>query len=270
MQAIKLARTHGRGIGEMHPERSAARPPIIPSATATRRLDRRFVMKYVRLAMAVALMSGAAGQRLLAQPILDRVEKQVRDQVDAAKAPVAAPPPAARGGEPGYLGLLADDTQDAGHGVRIVEIVPTGPAAKAGLRTGDTIVSIDGLKIQTMDDVARAMQGKTEGAKLMIAVSRAMGDETHEVTLGRRPQAPGFPKLAGQLRQPPSPAPGAAQQGPRLGLRTVPVSDEVRQRNNLNNSKGAVVVSLTDGGPAERAGIPVSAVIVAIDGGAVE
>ena len=50
-----------------------------------------------------------------------------------------------------------------------------------------------------------------------------------------------------------------------MGVRTVPVNEDVRQRLGLRESRGAVVVSRVVGSPAERAGIPLDAVIIAVN-----
>jgi S1-C subfamily serine protease len=226
-------------------------------------------MKFTTIAIVGALCGTAIANSLHAQPALDRVEQLLRDQVDAVRKPPLAPvPPQARPPEPGYLGLIADDEQAAGRGVRIVDVVPTGPAAKAGLQTGDLITSMGGLPIRVMDDVAAAMQGKSEGAKLTVTVRRAGGETQHEVMLGRRPAAP-FAGLAPSERTAPN-APAqngpVGAQGPRLGVRTVRVRDEARRQNNMSDASGAQVVSLTEGSPADRAGIRKGAVIVAFDG----
>ena len=40
--------------------------------------------------------------------------------------------------EAGYLGMVADDRQDAGKGVRLVEVDDDSPAAHAGLQRDDS------------------------------------------------------------------------------------------------------------------------------------
>src|SRR5262249_49525163 len=64
---------------------------------------------------------------------------------------------------------------------------------------------------------------------------------------------------------PPGPS-DAVPQGPRLGVRTIDVTPEVQQRNNLPDASGALVNSVTPGSSAHRAGIPLGAVITALDG----
>ncbi len=53
-------------------------------------------------------------------------------------------------------------------------------------------------------------------------------------------------------------------------MRTQPITEEARRRLNLQSTAGALVVNRTPGSPAEAAGIPLDAVIVAVNGAPVE
>jgi membrane-associated protease RseP (regulator of RpoE activity) len=55
-----------------------------------------------------------------------------------------------------------------------------------------------------------------------------------------------------------------------LGVRTQPVTEETRRRLSLPSTAGALVVARSAGSPAEAAGIPLDAVIVAVNGAPVE
>ena len=222
-------------------------------------------MKRSILVMAVVLGGLVVVEAASAQPILNRVEQFIRDQIDNGR-PV--PQGARPANEQGYMGLVADDSQEQGRGVRIVELTPGSPAAAAGVQKGDLITVIAGQRIGTMDDLARTVQGKPPGTRLTISLLRGNDERQLDVTLGRRGQAaarpaedvaPGVPASAVEAAETP-PA------GPRLGVRTVPVSEEVQQQNNLPDTKGAVVVNVSAGSPAEAAGLPTSAVILAVDG----
>jgi S1-C subfamily serine protease len=193
-----------------------------------------------------------------AQPVLNRVEKLLREQLGTPGAPKP---------EPGYLGLVADDSPEAA-GVRVIDIAPGGPAAQAGVQRGDLIKSVDGQPVRLMDDLAKSLEGKPQGAAVTLTVQRGPNEQRKTVTLGRRkaprpePEELPGPKLGGP-RLPL--ADGAPSAGPRLGVRTLPVTAEVARKNKLPDNKGAFVVAIASGSAAELAGVPMGAVIVGVD-----
>ena len=89
-----------------------------------------------------------------------------------------------------YLGV--EDAQTAAqlgvnaYGVYVVEVVKGGPAERAGLQSGDRIVSIDGSEIGTKDDLSALMQKHTAGDTLSITIARGGQMQTINVTLGEK------------------------------------------------------------------------------------
>ena len=72
------------------------------------------------------------------------------------------------------------------YGVYVVDVVQGGPADKAGLQTGDRIVSIDGTEIAQKDDLGTLMQQHTAGDTLSITVARDGQMQTVSLTLGEK------------------------------------------------------------------------------------
>jgi len=58
-------------------------------------------------------------------------------------------------------------------GVEIVEVVPGGPAAEAGLRTEDLICSIDGAPVRSIEELLRLMTPERIGGPVTLAVIRS-------------------------------------------------------------------------------------------------
>jgi S1-C subfamily serine protease len=58
------------------------------------------------------------------------------------------------------------------HGVRLAEVVPGSPAGRAGLYTGDLVLSAAGLPVTTPGDLARGMTEDTIGRPIELTVWR--------------------------------------------------------------------------------------------------
>ncbi len=87
-----------------------------------------------------------------------------------------------------YLGVSTGESQD-GKKVVIAELVPGGPSADAGLRTGDDVVSVAGKEIATPEDIAEAIADKKPGQTVQIVVTRNGDRRTVSVKLGTRPES---------------------------------------------------------------------------------
>jgi S1-C subfamily serine protease len=85
-----------------------------------------------------------------------------------------------------YLGVSTADA-DIGTGAVVGEIVPGGPAARAGLRPNDRIVAIGGRTISGATDVTAAITARKPGEKVSVRVRRGGSERTLTVKLGTRP-----------------------------------------------------------------------------------
>jgi S1-C subfamily serine protease/photosystem II stability/assembly factor-like uncharacterized protein len=144
-----------------------------------------------------------------------------------------------------YMGLVRDESKD---GIVIEEAIGTGPAAKAGLKAGDKILSADGTKYDDYAKFLEFIQSKKPGDKIKLVVLRAAKEETIELTLGTRPDEAGGAN--------PEPAPAAPIGVP--GFRLARGAESTR------------VGTVTAGGPAEKAGIKEGDEIVEVNGKAVK
>ena len=84
-----------------------------------------------------------------------------------------------------YLGV---STAEANGGAVVRTATDGGPAARAGVRTGDVIVAVGGDRIQTPDDVAAAIQDRRPGETVKVQVRRGGDLQTLDVKLAARPQ----------------------------------------------------------------------------------
>ncbi len=67
--------------------------------------------------------------------------------------------------------------------LQIIQISPHGHAEKAGIQKNDILLAINGLPINTMEDVRIAMIDATEGQKVTIKVGRTVDSEEQELEL---------------------------------------------------------------------------------------
>ena len=133
----------------------------------------------------------------------------------------------------------------------LISSVEAGSAAdKAGLKTGDVILSIDGKDIITSGDLSGAVAEKAPGAQVKLAVVRKGERKEISASLGLVPEG----KLAAAGK------PGQTQG--RLGIAARALSAE--EQRSIGANGGVVVESA--GGAAARAGIQAGDVILAING----
>jgi putative serine protease PepD len=85
-----------------------------------------------------------------------------------------------------YLGVELGDAAD---GARIGSVRAGGPADDAGVQAGDVITAIDGTRIASGDDAAAAIDAKSPGDAITLAINRGGERRTLHATLGTRPSS---------------------------------------------------------------------------------
>ncbi len=143
-----------------------------------------------------------------------------------------------------YLGIMAESAAN-GEGVTIRNVDPNGAAAKAGLQPGDMIRKVGDRDVRDFDQLVNALAQHRPNDKVTLHVRRAGKDQDFEVTLGRRPESP-----SGQPITPNAPRPTAF-----LGVATVPLTQEEKDRLGVPTVQGVRVVEVVPGTPAEKAGL---------------
>jgi putative serine protease PepD len=87
----------------------------------------------------------------------------------------------------GYLGVSGTDPTLGQPGALVNEVAQGGPASKAGLQVGDLITSVNGQKVQGMDDLAAQVRVLGAGQKVELGVVRDGKQQTITATLTKRP-----------------------------------------------------------------------------------
>jgi S1-C subfamily serine protease len=251
------------------------------------------MMRSTRMAVTAVgigiLVLGVATPTVRAQSLLQRLEQRLNGLAERAEVGGAATEsgPAERG----YLGLIGDDAGEGGRGVRVLSVKQGGAAEAAGIRDGDLVTGINGKAITRLSDMGSQLADATVGTRLIFQVERDGKRAEIPVVLGRQtpsaelpaPPDPGAPSDPGGAEPNPL-GPGAATspleaelQGnlrrptkPSLGVTVTDVTDAARQRYGLNVTRGALVTSVRSGSPADQAGVPLGAVIVALAGNRID
>jgi serine protease Do len=131
----------------------------------------------------------------------------------------------------------------AARGALVAEPQPGSPAAKAGIESGDVIVSINGNEAHDSREIARTISGLPPGTTATIVVIRKGQEKSFNIVLGN---------LADQREVSANPEP-PKQKGtsvPRLGVSVARAAD------------GVIVTSVDPGGPAAELGIASGDVIL--------
>ncbi len=84
----------------------------------------------------------------------------------------------------GWLGV---SIKDAGRGVTIAGVENGGPAMRAGLRPGDTVVALNGERIDSTRALIRSVAVVPPGNTVHLTVRRSGRELDVPVTVGRRP-----------------------------------------------------------------------------------
>ncbi len=199
--------------------------------------------------------------------------------VTAAQAPpapprVPAPPAAPRSepDEPAWLGLFLGDSPDGG--VKVVAVADGGPAAKAGIREGDLVLSVNDRPVTDRRSLGRIVRRLRPGEKVTLetlrdgkavmrvalAAPRVIELRIPDVDEAAAPELPGGETyfLSDWA------APGVLA----AGATVAPIPPELRRHFGAPPDAGVLVTHVAPGGRASAAGIKVGDVIVRAGGDA--
>jgi serine protease Do len=178
----------------------------------------------------------------------------------------------------GYMGvslqaLTPDLAQQFGlkndHGAIVGDVTPGKPGEKAGLKSGDVIVKIDGEEVKDSNDLTMKVTSHAPGSTVALDVIRDGKPMKISVTLGQRPTGLDWAK-SGQSNGDNNGADndnGTADNSSARGINVENLTPEVAQQLGLSeNIKGVVVTNVdADSSAADVGGIGRGTVIVAVD-----
>ncbi len=136
------------------------------------------------------------------------------------------------------------------HGALIAGTEPKGPAQKAGLRTGDVILQLDGKDVDGRS-LPRRVAETPVGETAQFALWRDGKRQTLPIVIGDFPEDQPKPDAHPAARAPAAAAPLVLAD---LGMKVAAITDALRQRFQLpDGQKGVVITEVTpDGRAAER------------------
>jgi Do/DeqQ family serine protease len=140
-------------------------------------------------------------------------------------------------------------------GVLINSVVAGGPAEKAGLKTGDVILQVNGKEVNDSNVLRNTIAQTAPGTSVTFTIIRNGQQQQVPVTLGNLAETAATNGGAGGGNG------GAAGAG-RLGLSLIPLTPDIAARLGLKHgATGLAVQSVDDNSPAAEAGIQTGDVI---------
>jgi serine protease Do len=204
-----------------------------------------------------------------------------------------------------FLGVYAEDINrenmarygmHEARGVGITQVMKDSPAEKAGLRKDDVIVRFEGDSVTSTRKLNRMVSEVAPDQTVKLGISRGGGEQEVAVTIAKRNDSFNTMELKGleglnglekwkdlEKGMPPGAnvwkwegGPGkdgmffALGGGRRIGVGTMPLTKQLAEYFGIADGKGVLVTSVSDDGPAAKAGLKAGDVITAIDGEKVE
>jgi serine protease Do len=181
----------------------------------------------------------------------------------AAPAPAAPEAMSARG----WLGVqvqpLDEGLREAFDfrkpGVLVGAVSPGSPAARAGVKRGDILVSVDGKQVATPEVLTDLIRQHEPGDS--VAIGRVRDGKEQRVNVLLEDAPVGGPRAARPAR-----GPGRYLEGVYLGARIAPLDPDLASYFALEPDQGVLVLEITPDSPAAKAGMKSGDVIVQLNG----
>jgi serine protease Do len=145
-------------------------------------------------------------------------------------------------------------------GAVVVNVVPGGPAAQAGIQAGDVIVKFDGRAVPNDKRLPQIVAATEVGKTVDVVLIRKGSETTLKVKLGELEKAADQKSEDDKDKQG-QPAPGT----PVLGMKLAEATPEIRQRFNIRDGEGVVVTEVDPKSQAHEKGIKPGDLIVEMD-----
>lgn len=170
----------------------------------------------------------------------------------------------------GWLGVMIQDVTrelaaslglDRPYGAVVAELLEDGPAAEAGIKSGDVILEFDGRTVES-SSVLPPIVGRAEiGSEVDIVILRDGQRKRMQIEIETLPED-------GHLAEPSPKRPQESQQqdaNSDVGFRVAPLHSQQRDQLDLDEWKGGVLVTEVVGREAMAAGVQPGDILVTFD-----
>ena len=164
----------------------------------------------------------------------------------------------------GWLGVVIQDLTpelaealavDSTRGVLVADVVPQGPAARAGLQPRDIVLAVDGEEVTSSGHLRNIIAAKGAKARVELHIRRGQMERRLSASLTELPS-----------EEPPAPEPTERPTAALGGIAAVELSPDLRARLQLPAEvNGVVVASIEPDSAADRAGLRPGDVVTQID-----
>jgi len=127
-------------------------------------------------------------------------------------------------------------------GVLISDVVQDSPAERAGIAAGDIVTEFDKKKVDSPQDLQKAVAATAPGKGVPVKVWRDKTEKTLEIKIGETPDDSVALKSTNKSRT-------------MLGLDVRPITPDIARQLNLRGGEGVLVFSVEDDSPAAEAGL---------------
>jgi serine protease Do len=136
-------------------------------------------------------------------------------------------------------------------GALVSQVVPGGPADKAGIEQGDVIVNFDGRTVGDSKDLPRLVASTPVGKNVAVKLLRDGKEVERQVKVGEMEQE--------------NTAAAETPVRPSLGVAVQNVTPQIARELGLKKSTGVVVTGIEPGSPASEANLQIGDVISAVN-----
>ncbi len=150
---------------------------------------------------------------------------------------------------------------DKAKGAMIVDVVPNGPAAASGIKSGDVILTFDGKEVKQMRDLPRIVADTPVEKEVEVVVLRKGKEVTLGVAVGRLED--GEKQIAANKKKFEKKSTEKVKSA--LGMTLGEITDELREAENIDAEiKGVYILKVEEGSNAGDKNIATGEIIIEI------